>query len=235
MRKPRVTCCDNFFIVQRGVRCNGRFCDGCVVRHYGEDPATLMRPSWFCYRCDGRCSCAACRRKRNGEDIGLDLEGPGPIAHHPSTPSASMAQPLTHERARPASLKRFGGNHAVFDGSELLQPVKHQVVAKQQPPPPALVSTAAPSPTSFIALARLAEESLRSTNSSLSLEQRLCEQEEQLKNLRAMFDQMQQEQALLLQISLQQSRNFQQYLSSYPGPTQTNPLPNVASTDPIYY
>ena len=42
MRKPRVVCCDNFLAgtssssTSRGPRCNGRYCDGCTARHYGE-------------------------------------------------------------------------------------------------------------------------------------------------------------------------------------------------------
>lgn len=74
MRKPRVTCCDNFFSAHRGTRCNGRFCDGCIVRHYGEDPEAFAElTNWVCYRCTGRCTCAACKRKR--KNVGGDVDG----------------------------------------------------------------------------------------------------------------------------------------------------------------
>merc|ERR1711991_661424 len=36
MRKQRVTACDNFFSSDKEVRCNGRYCDACIQRHYLE-------------------------------------------------------------------------------------------------------------------------------------------------------------------------------------------------------
>lgn len=71
MRKQRVTACDNFFSANKDVRCNGRYCDACIVRHYLENPESFSNlSSWICYRCTGRCTCAACKRRRKAHDDG---------------------------------------------------------------------------------------------------------------------------------------------------------------------
>ncbi len=76
MRKARVTACDNFFSTDKEKRCNGRYCDGCVQRHYLEDAAEFASlPHWICFRCTGRCTCAACKRRRKGDDGGMGLDG----------------------------------------------------------------------------------------------------------------------------------------------------------------
>lgn len=71
MRKGKVTACDNFFSTDKEVRCNGRYCDACIQRHYQEDPTQFQfMKEWMCYRCTGRCTCAACKRRRKvDEDI----------------------------------------------------------------------------------------------------------------------------------------------------------------------
>lgn len=67
MRKARVTACDNFFSTDKEKRCNGRYCDGCIQRHYLEDATDFaLLPQWICFRCTGRCTCAACKRRRKG-------------------------------------------------------------------------------------------------------------------------------------------------------------------------
>ena len=73
MRKQRVTACDNFFSSDKEVRCNGRYCDACIQRHYLEDPGEFSNlSSWICYRCTGRCTCAACKRRRKADEEGDD-------------------------------------------------------------------------------------------------------------------------------------------------------------------
>ena len=73
MRKQRVTACDNFFSTDKEVRCNGRYCDACVERHYQENPDSFSNlHSWICYRCTGRCTCAACKRRRKADEDGDD-------------------------------------------------------------------------------------------------------------------------------------------------------------------
>merc|ERR1711916_34031 len=74
MRKQRVTACDNFFSPDKEIRCNGRYCDACIQRHYGEDASRFVNlREWKCYRCTGRCTCAACKRRRKADDEGEDM------------------------------------------------------------------------------------------------------------------------------------------------------------------
>lgn len=74
MRKQRVTACDNFFSTDKEVRCNGRYCDACIQRHYVEDANDFSDlEHWLCYRCTGRCTCAACKRRRKADEDGEEL------------------------------------------------------------------------------------------------------------------------------------------------------------------
>merc|ERR1711991_109063 len=74
MRKQRVTACDNFFSSDKEVRCNGRYCDACIQRHYLEDANEFSDlEHWLCYRCTSRCTCAACKRRRKADEEGEEL------------------------------------------------------------------------------------------------------------------------------------------------------------------
>lgn len=69
MKKPKIVCCDDFFKDNKHDRCNGKYCESCVRRHYGTTVDELGQlPEWKCFRCSGTCLCANCKRDR-GEDI----------------------------------------------------------------------------------------------------------------------------------------------------------------------
>lgn len=69
MKKGIIVCCDNFFKRQKDERCNGKYCENCVARHYGVEVEELKdKKEWKCFKCEGTCVCASCKRER-GENI----------------------------------------------------------------------------------------------------------------------------------------------------------------------
>ena len=69
MKKPKILCCDRFFKTDKEERCNGKYCESCVRRHYSTTVDQLgMQEKWICFKCQGKCACANCRRER-GEKI----------------------------------------------------------------------------------------------------------------------------------------------------------------------
>merc|ERR1711991_1209426 len=123
MRKQRVTACDNFFSSDKEVRCNGRYCDACILRHYAEDPLSFEHlVTWICYRCSGRCTCAACKRRRKADEVGEEL-GLDP-------------QPRKREH------RRFLDDSVVYDDDDDFEPSKR--VARSSPSLPVPVMMMGP-------------------------------------------------------------------------------------------
>ena len=140
MRKQRVTACDNFFSSDKEVRCNGRYCDACIQRHYLEDPGEFSNlSSWICYRCTGRCTCAACKRRRKADEEGDDR--------------------IIEPEPRKRETRRYHDDIAVYDDDDF-EPKKRQAVARPTPQAPRMVEKHPAAGMSALAL--LAEESLTS-------------------------------------------------------------------------
>ena len=69
MKKTQLVCCDNFFKKQKTDRCNGKYCESCVKRHYGTTIEELSeKKQWQCFKCQRNCLCANCKRER-GEQV----------------------------------------------------------------------------------------------------------------------------------------------------------------------
>jgi len=69
MKKNEVICCDNFFKKNKQGRCNGKYCDNCMQRHYQtciDDLRDLKE--WACFKCMHKCVCASCKRER-GDNV----------------------------------------------------------------------------------------------------------------------------------------------------------------------
>jgi len=69
MKKSEVICCDNFFKKNKQGRCNGKYCDNCMQRHYQtciDDLRDLKE--WACFKCTEKCVCASCKRER-GDNV----------------------------------------------------------------------------------------------------------------------------------------------------------------------
>ena len=49
-------------------KCNRKFCDRCLEKHYNQDFQELKKlRNWVCYSCQMECVCAACKRERGLE------------------------------------------------------------------------------------------------------------------------------------------------------------------------
>lgn len=69
MKKSEVICCDNFFKKNKQGRCNGKYCDSCMQRHYATSLEELRNlPEWTCFKCTQFCVCACCKRER-GDNV----------------------------------------------------------------------------------------------------------------------------------------------------------------------
>ena len=69
MRKKELITCDNFYKENKRGKCNGKYCDSCLQRHYSTSVSILREEeSWTCFECTKTCSCAGCRRLR-GENV----------------------------------------------------------------------------------------------------------------------------------------------------------------------
>lgn len=123
----------------------------------------VSNPTWICYRCEGRCVCASCKRKRKDDADELD-------DHDVSLASAEHKSSAT---AHPASSSEKGPRKEARK-----EPRKE---TRQE-------ASSSNDGIIFHALTQLAEESLNSDTVS-PLEQRLAIQERELVRLRAMVEQ----------------------------------------------
>lgn len=69
-KSEKVVFCDKLFEAHPNKEsCNGKYCETCIRRHYNTTPEILgAEKEWICFKCQGACLCANCRRER-GEDI----------------------------------------------------------------------------------------------------------------------------------------------------------------------
>ena len=65
MKKENLLCCDNLFKTPKNGKCNGKYCEACLEKHYTDNLEELKGlANWFCYSCRRVCTCARCRRER---------------------------------------------------------------------------------------------------------------------------------------------------------------------------
>ena len=78
MKHEKIVVCDHFWDTDKSTKCNGRYCNNCIKRHYKEELGSLENlEQWICYKCSDVCVCAACRRLRNGEEGEFALQQKG--------------------------------------------------------------------------------------------------------------------------------------------------------------
>lgn len=99
MKKPELITCNNFHKQSRKGKCNGKYCDSCLQRHYGTSVEQLRgEKEWTCFECLKTCACAGCRRDR-GEDI--------PVKKRKKR--SSVVSEMLHQKNTPARLKTQEG------------------------------------------------------------------------------------------------------------------------------
>ena len=65
MKKNDLAVCVNFFKRQKRGKCNGKYCDSCLAKHYHTNVEELgKQKQWLCFQCTQTCQCAQCKRNR---------------------------------------------------------------------------------------------------------------------------------------------------------------------------
>ena len=214
MRKARVTACDNFFSTDKEKRCNGRYCDGCIQRHYMEEATDFAHlPKWTCFRCTGRCTCAACKRRRKGDD-GQALSGEGEggaAAVAAGMLGGGVGSPaLSGAAGRKREPKRYADEVGLDDDDDDFEPLaatRRMALGEPVRPPAMLRPTPkAPRmekrPSSMSALALLAEESLTAEfvpGSGASADMAILEHSAEIARLKSLCAGLQQQVAAIAQ------------------------------------
>jgi hypothetical protein len=222
MRKARVTACDNFFSTDKDKRCNGRYCDGCIQRHYMEEATDFAHlAKWTCFRCTGRCTCAACKRRRKGDD-GLPVLGEAEtagvagvvtgVAGVAAVAAWSGASPALLGSSRKREAKRYADEVGQDDDDDDFEPVaagRRQGLGEQHVRPPAMVRPTPPKaprmekrPSSMSALALLAEESLTAEfvpGSAAGADMAILEHSAEIARLKSLCAGLQQQVAAIVQ------------------------------------
>jgi len=135
MKKNEVICCDNFFKKNKQGRCNGKYCDNCMQRHYQtciDDLRDLKE--WACFKCTQKCVCASCKRER-GDNVPVkkrrkrkNRNGDDSADNSPSSPlefdlcvKKPKAESVSYERPQTRSSVSKLGNKEENTGRRLSQ------------------------------------------------------------------------------------------------------------------